>query len=171
MFWPSTPLPRLLHISEVPFMGPIGCVRVGRVNGAFVINPTHAQRKESDLDLIYAGTRERFLMMEGGAAEISEEDFLAAMKFAHVEVVKIVDAQHELRKLIGKAAEGRRRQSARRRQDRVPLCEWRGEALRKALLIADKTGTRQDAVKAIKEDRCRRRRWRSGPKRSPPLPS
>ena len=67
-----------LHISEVPFMGPIGCVRVGRINGAFVINPTQEQRKQSDLDLVYAGTRERFLMMEGGAAEITEEDFLAA---------------------------------------------------------------------------------------------
>jgi len=139
-----------LHISEVPFMGPIGCVRVGRVNGAFVINPTHAQRKESDLDLIYAGTRERFLMMEGGAAEISEEDFLAAMKFAHVEVVKIVDAQHELRKLLGKAPKVV--------ADKAPDAEKiaflyanGGEALRKALLIADKV-ERQDAVKAIKED-------------------
>jgi len=139
-----------LHISDVPFMGPIGCVRVGRINGAFVINPTHTQRKESDLDLIYAGTRERFLMMEGGAAEISEEDFLAAMKFAHVEVVKLVDAQHELRKLIGKAPKVV--------ADKAPDAEKMaflyangGEALRKALLIADKL-QRQDAVKAIKDD-------------------
>jgi len=138
-----------LHISEVPFMGPIGCVRVGRINGAFVINPTQAQRKESDLDLIYAGTRERFLMMEGGAAEISEEDFLAAMKFAHVEVVKIVDAQHELRKLLGK--------SPKVVEDKAPdadkmafLYENGAAELRKALLIADKM-ERQDAVKAIKE--------------------
>ena len=58
-----------LHISDIPFMGPVGCVRVGRINGEFVINPTHTQRKESDLDLIYAGTRERFLMMEGAADE------------------------------------------------------------------------------------------------------
>ena len=139
-----------LHISEVPFMGPIGCVRVGRVNGEFVINPTHAQRKESTLDLIYAGTRERFLMMEGGAAEISEEDFLAAMKFAHVEVVKLVDAQHELRKLLGKPAKVV--------EDKAPNAEKMaflyasgGEALRKALLIADKM-ERQNAVKAIKDD-------------------
>ncbi len=138
-----------LHISEVPFMGPIGCVRVGRINGAFVINPTQAQRKESDLDLIYAGTRERFLMMEGGAAEISEEDFLAAMKFAHVEVVKIVDAQHELRKMLGK--------SPKVVEDKAPDAEKMaflyangGAELREALLIADKM-ERQDAVKAIKE--------------------
>ena len=138
-----------LHISEVPFMGPIGCVRVGRVNGEFIINPTQPQRKESTLDLIYAGTRERFLMMEGGAAEISEEDFLAAMKLAHVEVVKIVDAQHELRKLLGKAPKVV--------EDKAPdadkmafLYASGGAELRKALLIADKM-ERQDAVKAIKE--------------------
>ena len=139
-----------LHISDVPFMGPIGCVRVGRVNGEFVINPTHTQRKESTLDLIYAGTRERFLMMEGGAAEISEEDFLAAMKLAHVEVVKLVDAQHELRKLVGKPA--------KIVEDKAPNAEKMaflyatgGEALRKALLIADKM-ERHNAVKAIKDD-------------------
>jgi len=139
-----------LHISEVPFMGPIGCVRVGRVNGAFIINPTQAQRKESDLDLIYAGTRERFLMMEGGAAEISEEDFLAAMKLAHVEVVKIVDAQHELRKMLGKAPKVI--------ADKTPdaekmafLYENGGDALRKAMLIAGKM-EREAAVKAIRGD-------------------
>ena len=139
-----------LHISDVPFMGPIGCVRVGRVNGEFIINPTHTQRKESTLDLIYAGTRERFLMMEGGAAEISEEDFLAAMKLAHVEVVKLVDAQHELRKLVGKPAKVV--------EDKAPNAEKMaflyangGETLRKALLIADKM-ERHNAVKAIKDD-------------------
>ena len=62
-----------LHISEIPFMGPIGAVRVGRVDGQLVINPTHAQRAKSDLDLIYAGTRERFLMMEGAANEIARK--------------------------------------------------------------------------------------------------
>jgi len=139
-----------LHISEVPFMGPIGCVRVGRINGEFVINPTHAQRKESDLDLIYAGTHDRFLMMEGGAAEISEEDFLAAMKRGHEEVVKIVDAQHELRKMLGKAP--------KHVEDKAPDAEKMaflyangGDVLRKALLIADKL-ERQNAVKAIKDD-------------------
>ena len=138
-----------LHISEVPFMGPIGCVRVGRINGAFVINPTQAQRKESDLDLIYAGTRERFLMMEGGAAEISEEDFLAAMKAGHAEVVKIIDAQHELRRLLGKAP--------KHVEDKAPdaekmafLYESGAAELRKALLIAGKL-EREAAVKAIKE--------------------
>ena len=62
--------------------GPIAAVRIGRIDGAWVINPTHEQRLKSDLDLMYAGTRDRFLMMEGGADEIADEDFLAAMKAA-----------------------------------------------------------------------------------------
>ncbi|MEI7901980.1 MAG: polyribonucleotide nucleotidyltransferase [bacterium] len=139
-----------LHISEIPFMGPIGCVRVGRVNGALVINPTQSQRKESDLDLIYAGTRDRFLMMEGGASEISEEDFLAAMKAGHAEVVKLIDAQHELRKLLGKPD----KVVVEKEPDAEKMAflyENGGNALRKALLIADKL-ERQNAVKAIKED-------------------
>jgi polyribonucleotide nucleotidyltransferase len=139
-----------LHISEIPFMGPIGCVRVGRVNGELVINPTQAQRKESDLDLIYAGTRERFLMMEGGASEISEEDFLAAMKAGHAEVVKLIDAQHELRKLLGKPEKiiVEKEPDA---EKMAFLYENGGDALRHALLIADKL-ERQNAVKSIKED-------------------
>ena len=90
-----------LHISDVPFMGPIGCVRIGRINGEWVINPTHEQRAQSDLDLLYAGLRGKFLMMEGSAAEISEADFLAAMKRAHEEVEKIIDLQIEMRRALG----------------------------------------------------------------------
>jgi len=138
-----------LHLSEVPFMGPIGCVRVGRVNGELVINPTHEQRKTSDLDLIYAGTRDRFLMMEGGAAEISEEDFLAAMKRGHEEVVKIIDAQIELRKMLGKP--DKVIVDVDPDADKMAfLYATSGETLRKALLIADKM-ERQRAVSAIKD--------------------
>jgi len=92
-----------LHISDIPFMGPIAAVRVGRVDGQFVLNPTFGENEKSDLDLLYSGTRERFLMMEGGADEITEADFLAAMKFGHEAVVKIVDLQHELRAKLGLA--------------------------------------------------------------------
>ncbi len=138
-----------LHLSEVPFMGPIGCVRVGRVNGELVINPTHEQRKESNLDLIYAGTRDRFLMMEGGAEEISEEDFLAAMKRGHEEVVKIIDAQIELRKMLGKA--DKVIVEVDPDADKMAfLYANGGDDLRKALLIAGKK-ERENAVKAIKE--------------------
>ena len=91
-----------LHISEIPFMGPIGAVRVGRVNGQFILNPTQAQRREGDLDLLYSGTADRFLMMEGGAKEIPEADFLAALKFGQECVSKIVAIQKELRAKLGK---------------------------------------------------------------------
>ena len=91
-----------LHLSDVPFMGPIGCVRIGRINGEWVINPSHDERAQSDLDLLYAGLRGKFLMMEGSAKEISEADFLAAMKRAHEEVEKIIDLQIEMRRALGK---------------------------------------------------------------------
>jgi polyribonucleotide nucleotidyltransferase len=90
-----------LTISEMPFCGPVGAVRVGRVDGEFVINPTHEQREKSDLDLIYAAVRESPQMIEGGGAEVLEADVVAAMKLAHVETTKLIDAQLELRKKLG----------------------------------------------------------------------
>ncbi|MEI8353606.1 MAG: polyribonucleotide nucleotidyltransferase [Lentisphaerota bacterium] len=138
-----------IHISEIPFMGPIGAVRVGRVNGAWIVNPTQAQRLESDLDLVYAGTRERFLMMEGGANEISEADFFAAMKCAHAEVVKLIDAQHQLRRMLGKADKviADVAPDADKMAFLCGLCE---ETLRRALLVAGKQ-ERHSAIKAIKD--------------------
>ena len=90
-----------LHISEIPFMGPIAAVRVGLLDGQVVIEPTPEQVKNCRLDLIYAGTRDKMLMMEGEAKEISEAEMIDAMKAGHAEVVKIIDAQHELRSLLG----------------------------------------------------------------------
>jgi len=137
-----------LHISDIPFMGPIGAVRIGRIEGKLVVNPTHSQRAKSDLDLIYAGTRERFLMMEGAANEISEADFLAAMKFAHAEVVKIVDAQIRLRRLLGKP--DKVIADAEPDQDHMNfLRATSGKALSESLLVGDKQ-SREKAVKAIK---------------------
>ena len=92
-----------LHISEIPFMGPIAAVRVGRIDGELILNPTIEQRKAGDLDLLYSGTKEKFLMMEGGANEISEDDFVSAMKFGHEAVVKIIVLQEELRAKLGLA--------------------------------------------------------------------
>jgi polyribonucleotide nucleotidyltransferase len=137
-----------LHISEIPFMGPIGAVRIGRINGQLVINPTHTERAKSDLDLVYAGTRERFLMMEGAANEISEADFLAAMKFAHVEVVKIIDAQIQLRRLLGKA--DKHVVDGEPDKDQMAFLRATGGAeLAQALLVPGKQD-REAAVKAIK---------------------
>ena len=90
-----------LTLSDIPFQGPIAAVRVGRVNGAFVINPTNAERDQSDLSLIYACTRDLPLMIEGGGSEIQEADLIAAMQLAHAECAKLIAAQLELRANLG----------------------------------------------------------------------
>jgi polyribonucleotide nucleotidyltransferase len=91
-----------LMISPLPFMGPVGGVRVGRIDGEFVINPTLQQMEESDLDLVVVGTREALTMIEAGANELPEDDMLEAFEIAHREIVKICDAQEDLRRQAGK---------------------------------------------------------------------
>ena len=91
-----------LCVSDIPFAGPVGAVRVGRVNGAFVANPTHDERAHSDLDLIYVGDGEKVIMIEGAATELPEEQFLAALDFARENVRVLVAAQRELAAKVGK---------------------------------------------------------------------
>jgi len=91
-----------LCISDIPFAGPIGAVRIGRINGEFVVNPTHTQRQQSNLDLVYVGSAEEVVMIEGAAYEISEEDFIRALEFAQPYVRQIVDMQKELAAVVGK---------------------------------------------------------------------
>src|SRR3989442_12840898 len=79
-----------LMVSDIPFAGPVGAVRVGRIGGQFVANPTWAQRAESDLDLVYVGTENDVIMIEGAGSEIPEEDFIKALEFAHIETMKVV---------------------------------------------------------------------------------
>jgi polyribonucleotide nucleotidyltransferase len=94
-----------LHISSVPFMGPVAAVRVGRINGEFVINPTTSQMPESDMNVVVAGSREAVVMVEGGANFISEEDIADAIMFAHQAIVPIIDAQDELQRMVGNSKE------------------------------------------------------------------
>lgn len=91
-----------LTVSDIPWAGPLGAVRVGRVNGQFIANPTHAQQAESDLDLVYVGNTSDVVMYEGAAKEISEADFNAALKFGHECCQPIIKAQQELAAKIGK---------------------------------------------------------------------
>ena len=91
-----------LCVSDIPFAGPVGAVRVGRINGEFVVNPTHTQRQQSDLDLVYVGSAEEVVMIEGAATEISEDDFVQALAFAQPFVREIVDMQKELAATVGK---------------------------------------------------------------------
>jgi polyribonucleotide nucleotidyltransferase len=90
-----------LHISPVPFQGPIGAVRVGRVEGSFVINPSASQLEQSDLNLVVAAGREAVVMVEGGAQFVSEEDLLEALAIGHQAILPILDAQDELQRLLG----------------------------------------------------------------------
>jgi polyribonucleotide nucleotidyltransferase len=91
-----------LTISDIPFLGPIGEVRVGRVNGEFICNPTLKQIAESDLELVVGGTADSILMVEGESKEISEEDLLNALKFAQQEIKKLVQLQLDLQAVTGK---------------------------------------------------------------------
>src|SRR6516225_9142261 len=91
-----------LCVSDIPFAGPIGAVRVGRVNGELVANPTHSEREHSKLDLVYVGTSDDVVMIEGAADELSEEDFILALEFAHPFVREIIEMQKELTAVAGK---------------------------------------------------------------------
>ena len=91
-----------LCVSDIPFAGPIGAVRVGRVKGEFVANPTHAQRAESDLDLVYVGTENDVIMIEGSAGELPEADFIKALEFAHEHAREMIRVQKELATMVGK---------------------------------------------------------------------
>ncbi len=90
-----------LTISEIPLLKTIGAVRIGRINGELIVNPTQSQLAESDLNLVYVGSEDLPLMIEGSAKEIKEADMLAAMKLAHESIQPIIRAQYELRSKLG----------------------------------------------------------------------
>ncbi len=91
-----------LTVSPLPFLGPIGAVRMGIVDGDLVINPTLQEIEESDLDLIVVGTKDGLTMVEAGANQVHEDKLLEALEIAHREIVKLCDAQLELRSKLGK---------------------------------------------------------------------
>ena len=91
-----------LTVSDIPWAGPLGAVRVGRVNGKFIANPTHAEKVGSDLDLVYVGNEKDVVMYEGAAKEITEADFAAALQFAQAACQPLIAAQKELAAKAGK---------------------------------------------------------------------
>ncbi len=91
-----------LTISEIPFQGPIGAVRVGRIGGRFVINPTVSQLAESELDLVVSGTRDAIMMVEAGAGILPEDVMAEAILFAHQALQPLIDIQLELQQAVGK---------------------------------------------------------------------
>ena len=139
-----------LCVSDVPFAGPVGAVRVGRVDGEFIVNPMHSQRATSDLDLVYVGTEDQVVMVEGEAKEISETDFVAALAFAHEEVRHLIAAQQEL---IIAAGKPKRQAALFVVPDELLEIAYRvaGDRIEAALYTPSKVA-RQKAVEALRDE-------------------
>ena len=91
-----------LTISDIPFQGPVGAVRVGLVNGQFIVNPTYSEMRDSLLNIMVVGTAEGIVMIESGAKEVKEETVVDAIEFAHAEIKKICAAINQLKEKAGK---------------------------------------------------------------------
>ncbi|MBN2299190.1 MAG: polyribonucleotide nucleotidyltransferase [Deltaproteobacteria bacterium] len=91
-----------LHISDIPFAGPIGGARVGYIDGAFVIDPSFAQLENSQMELLVVGTKDAIVMVEGEAKELPEQTILDAISFAHTRILEVIEAIEELRAGVGK---------------------------------------------------------------------
>ncbi|MEA2549026.1 MAG: polyribonucleotide nucleotidyltransferase, partial [Chloroflexota bacterium] len=91
-----------LTISEIPFAGPVGAVRIGRIGGEFVVNPTYSELQESELDLIVSGTRDAIMMVEAGAKLLPEDVMAEAILFGHRALQPLIDIQEQLREAVGK---------------------------------------------------------------------
>ncbi len=140
-----------LLCSDIPWNGPIAGIRLGRVNGAFVVNPTHEEQYSSDLDLIYVGNEKDMMMIEGSADQLPEVDFIAALEYAQKAIQPIIAAQRKLAAMYSKA----------KRQFPLVVCEAKalaicdrvaneGDQLKKAIFLASKK-ERGDAVKVVVE--------------------
>ncbi len=92
-----------LSVSDIPFEGPIAGVKIGRIDGEFVVNPSLAEAEKSDLDLIVAGTKDAINMVEAGASEVTEDIILKAIMFGHNEIIRLVEFQEMIVAEIGKA--------------------------------------------------------------------
>ncbi len=135
-----------LTISDIPFLGPVGGVRVGYVDGQFVINPTAEQMEKSDLDLVVAGTKDAVMMVEAGANELPESVMLDAIMFGHEEIKRIVALQEEIREAVGKP------------KAEVPLAEpnadvaaWVRERAFDAIKDAVRSADKQDREEAVRQ--------------------
>ena len=136
-----------LTISGVPFMGPIGCSRVGFIDGEYVLNPTLDQMADTRLDLILAGTADAVMMVESEAKELSEDEMLGAVTFGHEQMQPVIDAIIDLAEEVGNEPwplpKGQGEDLIGRVRDLT------GDALKAAFAIADKQ-ERQDAVSGAK---------------------
>lgn len=139
-----------LEISDIPFEGPIASVRVGRIDGKLIINPTISECEKSDLNIIVAGSKTGVVMVEGGGSIISEEDMLEAIFFGHKEMQPIIDLQVKLKEIAGVP----KRPFTAPKKDEVLVKNVEARAyskLREAILIPEKI-KRQTALRKIKSE-------------------
>ena len=139
-----------LMISDVPWNGPVGCIRLGEVNGEFVVNPTNEQMFDSTLDLVYVGNEKEMMMIEGSADQMSEDRFVEALEYAHDAIQDIIAAQRELAALCGK--EKKEFDLIIAPDAVLDICrEITGDRMQEAI-FADSKQEREVAVSGIKEE-------------------
>ncbi len=139
-----------LHISDIPFHGPIAGVRVGRINGQLVINQSRREFANSDLDFVVAGTKDSIVMVEGGAKFVPESEVLDALYFGHREIQKIIALQEELRAKVGKPKIA----APVKQHDEAILASAKkiiGDKLAKALSTVQKA-ERRDSIQAVRTE-------------------
>jgi polyribonucleotide nucleotidyltransferase len=139
-----------LAISDIPFLGPIASVRVGQVDGKYLVNPTFQQLENSRLDVVVCGSKESITMIEAGAREVSEDEIAGAIEFAHGEIKRIIEIQEQLVRECGKP----KREVKPLEIDRALEGKVRGltlERIRQANVLPKKEH-RQDAIKRIVEE-------------------
>ncbi len=139
-----------LHISDLPFLGPIAAVRVARVGGELVVNPLRSQLDESDLELIVAGNQSSLVMVEGGAKQVPEAEVLQALRFAHTELAAQLAPQEELRKVAGKPKRAVT-PPAEPGPVTAKVIEQAGDRMGEAARITDKK-ERYDAIGALESE-------------------
>jgi len=141
-----------LMISDIPWGGPVGAVRIGQVDDELIVNPSTAQMVDSNLDLRVAGTEEAILMVEAGADEVPEETMLAALRLAHEAIQDVIRAQKEMRAQIGKP---KRELTASNPPDETvqKVMAWlEGGKLEQALLVEGSKEEQDAAMNAVRDE-------------------
>lgn len=148
-----------LTVSEIPFMGPAGAVRVGKVGDKLIINPTSEDMEKSELDIVVAGTRDAVMMVEAGADEVSEEVILEAIDLAHKRIKDIIKLQEELAKLAGKPKMAVKLYEPNKDIEKY-VKDFASKRISSALEITDKDKQsdelkkiEQDTIESVKEDK------------------
>jgi polyribonucleotide nucleotidyltransferase len=139
-----------LMISDIPWDGPVGCVRLGEIDGEFVVNPTNEQMYDSTLDLIYVGSEKEMMMIEGSADQIPEDRFVAALEYAQEAIQDIIGAQRQLAELCAK--QKKEFELCKVPDEVLALCrEITGNRMDEAIFAPSKQ-ERQEAVDVIKQE-------------------